>query len=406
MSPPRTGRTDTSRWIATFAVALAVLLALLLVRPDRWVGSPGPSPSLTPSSPAVTEPTPAAAVAGAWRSLAITKLTVGPAGAEAVAAWAGGYLAVGSTPADGVAGWTSMDGQAWEPLPPGTFGGTASRVAAVAAIGGVVVGVERPNLAVEVYRLRDGAWTQLQAPRLGLGESQLASGPDRLLAVARGDPNGLQLTTDGTSWQVTGPSGLNRMDIGAVAVVGDLYLALGSQVLQIAEGGGRSAARAAPPVFPAAWWSRDGLAWESAVIAEGPSGHFGEVHAGAIGLVALSRNRGAPSSATYWQSTDGRSWTVSDANPLGVWPEGEGQGGANGLFRGDGDRLLDVGQRARGRPFEAWVAFDGLAWDRLAVAGDDAESALAASTPFLLPNGLLLVERQGPRVWFGAASAE
>jgi hypothetical protein len=116
--------------------------------------------------------------------------------------------------------------------------------------------------------------------------------------------------------------------------------------------------------------------------------------------VAISTTGGTPGQASFRTSSDGRSWTVSSADPLGVEGVGPGTGGANGLFSGDGTRLLVYGNHAS-KPTEYWVSFDGTHWTKLALAGDTAAAAAGQVTPFLLRDGVLFSSDQGS--WLGTA---
>jgi hypothetical protein len=416
------GDASTGRLVARAVVAVLAIAALVALRPDRWLGavavSPGPA---SPSAVAPGEPGATTGPEGPWRSLTVTPLAagpVGPVGEVSVAAWPEGYLAVGPS-ADGtttgpIQAWTSRDGRAWVPLPAETFGSDAGAGRAVAALGGLAVAVERPSQEVDVYRSLDGlAWARASGPRILMTDGGLAGSAEGLLGIAVGDPNRLAFSGDGATWQLGVPPGLNRSNVQAVVAFGDGFVAVGSQVVPVVDANGTTAADAAAREVAAAWWSNDGLTWSAASLSDSLLGSFGQLVAGAGGLVALSDGPGAPGSRIAWQSSDGRSWAVTDRTPLGVLGEGEGQGSVIGAFGGDGRRLLIVGRPDAGQPtgqpstqpsdqpVEVWTSFDGANWERLQLMGDDAPLAVSGTDAFLVRDGVLFVGPSGS--WFGAA---
>jgi hypothetical protein len=118
-------------------------------------------------------------------------------------------------------------------------------------------------------------------------------------------------------------------------------------------------------------------------------------------MIAVGRGGTAPGAALWWQSANGRDWRpLPTFPPLGPTAcHGDGCGlQPNGALVGDGRRIVAV----RGGPDAgAWTSSDGLAWQRLRVAGDlPSEQATQA---ILLPGGVLLSD--GTTTWFGEAQA-
>jgi hypothetical protein len=64
-------------------------------------------------------------------------------------------------------------------------------------------------------------------------------------------------------------------------------------------------------------------------------------------------------------------------------------GDVNGLFSGDGSRLLAYGTGPTGGATEYWTSLDGTHWTKLALTGDMTAAAAGEVTPFLLPDGVL-----------------
>ena len=110
-----------------------------------------------------------------------------------------------------------------------------------------------------------------------------------------------------------------------------------------------------------------------------------------------------PGATSFWTSPDGGAWTVSKAAPLGVIQQGEGQGNVNGLFAGDGTRLLGYGTGATSQALEYSTSLDGTHWTPLTLTGETAAAVSGDATPFLLPDGVLFSGTSGS--WLGAAAA-
>ncbi|HEY5436544.1 MAG TPA: hypothetical protein VIK13_15040 [Candidatus Limnocylindrales bacterium] len=323
-----------------------------------------------------------------WSGLRLQPLEGGPVSAQSVVAWSGGYLALGQTSFQAsLPAWISRDGRSWVALPADTFGPAIIALAAPCA-DGVVVAVQSKTGDTTVWHSTDGVtWTSNAAAQMRLNrDSDLVGNQSGAVAILEGSPYRIAFSADGVTWQTVSLPGSPAFSVQGVAAFGTGFVAVGD---------------AGPtPGSPVAWWSADGLHWTRAAVQAHPGDGFYNVHAGTDGLVAISSTGGTPGRNTFWTSPDGRSWKVSTADPLGVIGVGVGVGeGANGLFAGDGTRLLGHGIRAANQPTEYWVSLDGIHWTKLVLAGDTAAAMGGQATPFLMRDGVLFSGDQGS--WFG-----
>ncbi len=247
-----------------------------------------------------------------------------------------------------------------------------------------------PGGTTTAFHSIDGiTWTSSPTGRLRASrDSDLAGGPTGLVAVTDGSPSRLAFSADGVSWRGVSLPGPGTAAVQGVAAFGSGFVAVGD-----------SGTVAGSPL---AWFSTDGLTWTPAEVQSHPGDGFRDVHAGSGGLVAMSMTGGVPGLTSFWTSADGRSWKAGNADPLGTWQQGEGAGNANGLFAGDGTRLLGYGIRADGQPTEYWTSLDGSAWTRLTLTGDASAASAGQVTPFLLRDGILF--SGDPGTWLGIAS--
>ena len=156
-----------------------------------------------------------------------------------------------------------------------------------------------------------------------------------------------------------------------------------------------------PTRSPVAWWSGDGLHWTRATVEAHPGDGFAAVYSAESGLIALSSTGDVPGRTSFWTSADGHAWKLSSANPMGVIESGEGVGSANGVFSGDGARLLGYDPGATASSAVYWTSLDGTNWTRLSVTGDTTVASILDLVPFLLPDGILF--NGDNQNWFGAA---
>jgi hypothetical protein len=269
------------------------------------------------------------------------------------------------------------------------FGPVAS-VQAARCGDGLLVATQGYTGDTTIWRSTDGAtWTSNSAASMSFaGYDTLAGNASGAVAIL--SETGLAFGRNGRNWQTVSLPGGTAMDVVSVAAFGSGFVAVGATGTTP---GSES---------PAAWWSTDGLHWTRATIQADPGAGFIDVQTGASGLAAMTHSGGVPGTSSFWTSRDGRSWTISQADPLGTIGTGEGMGGVNGLFSGDGTRLLGYGTITDTGPTEYWISLDGTHWTKLSLAGDTATAEAAGGvTPFLLRDGILFSgDKQS---WFGAA---
>jgi hypothetical protein len=327
--------------------------------------------------------------ASPWTGIRLESLDAGPVRPSSVTMWSGGYLALGEA-IDGTPfqAWTSTDGRTWTALPADTFGQVGNALAA-AIPGGVMVVIHDLTGTARVYQSTDGmTWTSGSAPHLN------ASQPDNLASNGNGvvgivSPDGLAFSADAITWEALPLPGTATPQVVGVAASGSGFVAVG------AGGTGQRS--------PVAWWSSDGLHWTRSTVETHPgdTDGFVAVYAAEGGLVAISATATVPGLNSLWASSDGHAWRLSADNPLGVVHDGEGQGSMNGIFSGDGTRLLVYGTRAADQPTEYWNSVDAIHWTRLAITGQTTVVSVADDSPFLLRDGILYSGNTGE--WFGAA---
>ncbi len=357
--------------------------------------SSSPAPSSSPTaSPAPTAVLPSGSVppvsASTWTGLSIQALPDGPAGVSDVVGWSGGYLALGhasdTTP---LPAWLSRDGRSWVALPADTFG-VASLVSAASWGGGLIVATTDATGTEAVRISHDGlSWSTAATPLLRVGRDGSITGNGTGLVACLDDPQVMvAFSADGFSWDPITIPGTNRWSCQAVAAFGQTFVIVGYV-------GGQDPST---PATPVAWWSTDGRHWTRATVQAQPEDGFVRLAGGSEGLVAISTQPGyTPGTAHFWTSTDGRTWKLSTADPLGILEAGEGVGGANGTFVGDGNRLLVYSNRGVDQPIEYWASLDGSHWTKLALSGDT-NAALTRPAPFLLHDGVFFAGDQGSAV--------
>jgi hypothetical protein len=379
--------------------------------PTESLGVPAPTASLGTDA----LPTPGILPSGSpplfqsivWRGMGFSQLTspAAPLDLWTVTGWMGGYLALGPVgTGEPLDAWLSRDGRAWVDLPIDLFG-IADTAQAVPLGDRVLVVIRRPTGAADAYQSTDGiVWQRHPAPfgARALRSSNVAGGPNGAIAVVDGatatESSGLAFTADGATWALATLPGVGRNEVDAVAQIGDRFVAVGSRIvptIAAASGGGL------PEGAPAAWWSDDGANWQLADTAPA-EGSFVEVQGGDGGLVALSHSGGTPGIASYWRSANGRSWAPSQADPIGIWEDGEGAGSAAGSFATDGHRLVVFGRRNASSAAEYWTSFDGVSWTKLILVAPPPAVLEDGLYVAVLRDGLFLASRSG--AWIGTAA--
>jgi hypothetical protein len=446
---PTTGGRRERRVTALLAVLLIGFVGVAIVKP--W-GSPvqpvpsfppprvdvtPPAPSLQTNGPEVPSPAPtgevvtlpvafttplaSASASATWTGLTWRRLApADPLGlVTSVVGWRRGFIAVGridvppSTPV-----WTSADGTRWDVLPADTSSTfwPGHAVLAIAGLGTGLVAITETaeycatpcalafELPIVSWTSPDGRrWSPHVLPPEWLAEPAgqpplVAVGPAGLIVASSGPAARLATSTDGSDWHLVPASGFPaRFALNDLQGTASGYVAIGRWMPT-------ESRREAVSL-----WSRDGRQWSGTPTILPRAPHAGSdvgsagtsLVIGLDGMIAVGRGGTTPGAALWWQSANGRDWRpLPTFPPLGTTAcPGDGCGPQpNGALVGDGQRMVAV----RGGPDAgAWTSSDGLAWQRLHVAGDlPSEQATQA---ILLPGGVLLSD--GTTTWFGEAQA-
>ena len=391
--------TPSVRIRPAFATAMAAVLIVAValgLRPGGFLSSPGASPtpaaSTTPTVPPSSGPVSPAPTPGLpqpsgsvppisdspWTGLQLQVLDDGPVGPTSVVAWSGGYLALSSMNffSTSVPAWLSRDGRQWVQLPPGTLGSPGPFALAAPLADGLIVAVTSDSADTTVWHSVDGTtWTSSPAPAMRLLDPRdLAGNANGVVAILQGLRGGLTFSPDGVTWQTVSLPGSSDYRVQAVTAFGTGFVAVG---------GVTSAG------LPVAWWSTDGSHWTLADVQGYPGTGFVDVRAAGSGLVALSSTAQVPGQALFWSSTSGRSWAPSTANPLGILKAGPANSSVNGMFAGDGTRIIVYGTLTPDIHTGYWVSRNGTDWTKLALTGATAAAITGQATPFLLRDGVL-----------------
>ena len=325
------------------------------------------------------------------------RATGAPTGPAPVVSWAGGYVAVGTTPSGATRAFRSADGRTWTELPPSTFGlddpsGNTLVEGGTGCAGQALVFTITGSGATDiVWSSSDGAsWTSTTLT--GQWNGRMAGGPGGAIVPA---DTGLtvEVTTDCATWHTVSLPG------PAVGVVTDVT-AFGGGFVAV----GFSGAWDSNNNDPLAWWSPDGTHWTAAAVPARKGDGLMLVQAGSAGLTAESTQPGVtPGVESMWTSPDGRTWSPSTANPLGVIASGEGVGSIASYPTGDGSHLLVWGGQGGSGPVEYWTSLDGTHWTKLALTGAGAAGVAADPSvgATLMRDGILFSGGSGS--WFGTA---
>jgi hypothetical protein len=329
--------------------------------------------------------------------------------------WGGGYVAVGQfqNPAGHgqAAAWFSADWHSWTRTLLDVPTAGDSSVLRVLPVGSKLVAIGSSGvlhcvppegeaavcdpLPTAIWTSADGhAWKRAPTPEslAGVSVADMASGPNGLLLV--GDTGwakpGIWTSADGVAWSREDlPKDIfasPHFDAVASAFVGWVVTGYmgGSEPRCCVSSGSNGGT-------PAAWFSSDGKAWQTATV-EGAAAAAGDelsrVFAGGAGLVAW----GGPSkSSTGWISADGRVWTARPPSP--AW---------NFIPRAsDGRQIVGDSYVEGGRDLFA-VSTDGVVWQTLTDTGATDQVPMwsgmgspTADTVFLFPRALGLVGQNG-----------
>ena len=399
--------------LATAMAAVLIVAVALGLRPGGFLSSPGASPTPGASTTTATSTTPTVPPSGrsaspaptpslpessgsvppasdsTWTGLQLQVLDGGPGGANSVVAWSGGYVAIGSMSSfsPSVPAWLSRDGRTWVQLPAGTLGPPGVFAMASPVADGLIVAITSDSADTTVWHSVDGtSWTSSPAPPMRLLDAgDLAGNANGVVAVLQGLRGGLTFSPDGVTWQTVSLPGSSEYRVQAVTAFGTGFVAVG---------GVTSAG------LPVAWWSMDGSHWTLTDVHGYPGTGFVDVRAAGGGLVALSSTAQVPGQALFWSSASGRSWAPSTANPLGILKAGPANSSVNGMFSGDGTRLIVHGTLTPDIHTGYWVSLNGTDWTKLALTGATAAAISGQAMPFLLRDGVLFV---GQSIWIGTA---
>jgi hypothetical protein len=412
--------------------------------PSPWTtsspGAPSASRSVapdfsTPDHPADSAPKPTVNgfvtpippdPAASWTGIRWTRLSATDelSHVRSVTRWRGGFIATGDllVTGDTVRSkvWASADGRTWEPVADEAFGSNA----VVVGVGGIADRV----VALTVQSLQH------------IGNSPPTDPTDWTLK----GPWQTWISVDGRTWTATpGPGFTAPRFMESASWVPTILVGAGNDLLAITF-------RGQPLAF-----SRDGVTWETASLADfpgGPSGWAPEaIAAFPPGFVAVGYS---DSRSVALASADGHTWissalpprcppvgpelTVGPAGiilvsqegdghwPTEVWcssldgsawrrlsayqPLGELDGDqelcrgtcARGFLMGNGERMIAY----RGAPQQAaWTSFDGRTWQRLALSGSRPTRMFEAGSypykPLLAPFGILFVGYDDGSAWLG-----
>ena len=294
--------------------------------------------------------------------------------------------------------WTSTDGRSWVRATAVDNGFREAHVGRLVTNGEMILalGQERSTVDPEdeprirvAWRSADGlVWERVEPVDVDLASISLAG--------AFGDPGGfivwgnrffpgdsgpevhgqILVSEDGIDWSVA--ADFDEADVLDVKGWAGGYVAVGEGRPQVCVGDDCSVYTDGPGV---AWWSSDGVTWESAgdELGSGMSG----VYPLADGMFAVGRPHAYEyTSRTYWHSgDDGRSWSIVADDQ--EWRRG---------IASDGETVMlwdrPAPQLTYRGPGLIQASTDGISWHEMGMLGSDD----TASSEFVIgANGLLLV---------------
>jgi len=319
--------------IAMGALAGVVLALVLLNRPTDEVGDSSPSPSASDDASASTEastsPTqsaaPSASVpAPSAPTESYTTIVLGDSGSATVATSGPEGAVILGYDANGPLGWHSPDGRLWLELTLPEGSADLRPMAVVASDLGYVAAMAHCTNECgggELWYSADGVnWFDTPMSIAGGVVAHLAAGGPGFVAIAiepfaSGSP-GVTPTVftseTGQSWEPGQPSDLLESNIHALASMGDMIVAVGTQGRP--EGGS----------FDASWTTSDGINWERFDEDSDRAAVFDLAWNGeqllAVGQGSCPGGVGlglqCPGEANIaWQSADGRTWQPALADP-------------------------------------------------------------------------------------------
>jgi hypothetical protein len=332
-----------------------------------------------------------------------------------VVAWGGGYVAVGqfqNTQGHGqAAAWFSADWHSWTRTLLDVPAAGDSEILRMLPVGSKLVAIGSSGalhcvppegaaavcdpLPTAIWTSADGhSWQGAPTPAVlaGITVADVSAGPTGLLLV--GDTGwakpGIWTSADGIAWT---RESLPK-DIFASPHFDAVASAFGGWVVTGFTGGSEPrccVSSGSNGGTPAAWFSSDGTAWQTAIVkgATAAAGdEIGSVFVGAAGLVAW----GGPSkSSTGWISADGQVWTARPPSPdRDFIPRAS-----------DGRQIVGSSYVEGGQDLFA-VSTDGVVWQTLTDTGVTDQMPMwsgmgspTADTVYLFPRALGLVGQNG-----------
>lgn len=362
--------------------------------------APTPTPATTPSASPVPTVTPSHAPSGATPApsnavLLFPAINVQPLPSPTIEAalgpgWQDGWLVTDANTLEPT-GWRWDEGRSLVHFPADTFRGASLIQSAVLGDTLLVLGMDGSGVET-AWRSTDGvAWASVPIDLLSTSNGGGIAAADGTVVVVRDEQTpGVLVTTNGIAWKHgTTVDGSTFHPVDVAAFRGG-FVAVGSS------GHG-----------PAAWTSPDGIEWRAAKVQPGREPvTLMSVWAGRDGLAAESTTGGVPGMISYWTGTvdasGGLTFAPSSADPLGVSTTGEGAPSAEGMFTGDGTRILVWGTPGGGSGPQLWGSLEGRRWQRIAIVSG-ASLISEAAGPALIGGDVLFAD--GAAAWLGRPAA-
>lgn len=365
---------------AAHRLTIAVALTVLVGCSAQAISSPSTPPAETPSgtpepspTPEPSSPQPSAPPTVAWQPASVPE-SGSPSGTITIVPGGDGLIAIGFDGGFGSMLWTSADGQTWRDATPD--GWDAIGIASVVEYQGMLVGVGRGNTVsvdteeAAVYLSEDGLhWRTVETGPQLIGQMiDVVATADGLYAVGGvpgADSAGVWHSTDGETWQRTGPD-FEHAFLWAIAEGGPGLVAVGW--------------RRTPDPSAAVWTSADGSEWTLSPDPEGFALHEAtDVLVADDGTLVMIGSSLSGDGGVMWFSPDGLSWTRAEVTDglVGRYARTATRTPAGLVAVGGGEDML-----AR-----AWLSTDGRSWEPLGDPLGEAYFNAAMATD----DGLLLV---------------
>jgi len=313
--------------VTAFGILAGVLLALVLLnRPAAPVGDSSPTPTVSGD----VQPSPSASAASSASPPAVSPpaegdgaIVLGDQGTALVATSGPSGAVILGFDDVGPAAWHSSDGRAWQPATVPGDGADLRPMRVVASELGYVAAMAHcitECFGGELWYSADGM-TWVDGPTSltgGLLVHLVAGGPGFVaMAIepyAAGSPGAIPtvlVSADGQTWDVGQPAELDGANVHALASMGDVVVAVGTQGVEAG-------------TLDASWTTSDGLTWERH---EEDSDRAAVYDMAWNGTELLAVGQGScpggvglgpqcPGEANQaWHSSDGRTWQPALADP-------------------------------------------------------------------------------------------